>query len=133
MFGTLPRAIVDAILDTVPLELTILDEHDRIIGWNTRRPRVFARPAEILGRDIRACHGEKSLALLERMLGEMKAGARESARLWYDEAVDGVSRKIVVDYLALRDEEGRYIGCIEALQNVESFRSLEGERRTLDG
>ena len=62
----------------------------------------------------------------------MKSGRRDSARFWYDEMVDGRSQKIVVDYLAIRDDRDRYLGCIEALQNVEPFRSLEGERRTLD-
>jgi len=133
MEGTLPRAIVETILETIPLELTILDENDRIVGWNTQRPRFFARPAEILGSDIRACHSEKSLGMLERLLREMKSGARESARFWYDQTVDGAPRKLIVDYFALRDESGRYVGCIEALQDVTDLRALEGEKRTLDG
>jgi PAS domain S-box-containing protein len=132
MIGTIPPEIIDAILETVPLEITVLDENDRIIGWNTRRPRIFGRPAEVLGRDVRGCHSEKSLGLLETILGEMKAGTRERARFWYDESVGDVPRKILVEYCALRDMAGRYIGCVEALQDIEGFRSLEGEKRTLD-
>lgn len=133
MIGKLPREIVDAILETVPLELTILDENDLIVAWNTRSPRIFGRPAELLGRDIRECHSAKSIDMVERLLREMKSGKRESARFWYDQIVDGVSQKILVEYFALRGGDGRYLGCIESLQSVERFRSLEGERRTLDG
>jgi len=132
MKGRLPSEIVDAILETLPVEITVLDENDRIIAWNTRRPRMFARPAEVLGRDVRTCHSVKSLDMLERMLREMKSGERESARLWYDQMVEESSQKILIDYFAIRDEKGRYLGCVEALQNMEPFRALEGEKRTLD-
>jgi PAS domain S-box-containing protein len=132
MQGRLTQAILDALLDTIPVELTVLDENDRIIGWNTGRPRIFGRSPEIMGRDVRACHSERSLGTLERMLREMKEGTRESARFWYDEVVDGASQKILVEYYALRDRAGRYLGCVEALQGIGALRSLEGEKRTLD-
>jgi PAS domain S-box-containing protein len=132
MKGKLPGNVVDAILETLLVEITVLDENDRIIAWNTRRPRIFGRPAEVLGRDVRSCHSVKSLDMLERMLREMKSGERESARLWYDQVVEGRSQKILIDYFAIRDEKGRYLGCVEALQSVEPFRALEGEKRTLD-
>ena len=132
MIGKLSREIVDAILETIPVEITVLDGNDRIVAWNTRRPRIFGRPAEVLGRDIRECHSAKSIDMVEKLLREMKSGKRESARFWYDQMVEGRSQRIVVDYFAIRDDMGRYLGCIESLQNVESFRFLEGERRTLD-
>jgi DUF438 domain-containing protein len=133
MIGKLSGEIAEAILEALPVEITVLDENDRIIAWDTRRPRLFGRPASVLGRDVRACHSVKSLDMLERMLREMKSGERESARLWYDRIVDGRAQKILVDYLALRGEDGRYLGCLETLQNVEPLRALEGERRTLNG
>ena len=133
MIGKLSREIVDAILETLPVEITVLDENDLIVAWNTRSPRIFGRPAEVLGRDIRECHSAKSIDMVERLLREMKSGKRESARFWYDQIVDGVSQKILVEYFALRGGDGRYLGCIESLQNVERLRSLEGEKRTLDG
>ncbi|HEY5132160.1 MAG TPA: PAS domain-containing protein [Candidatus Krumholzibacteriaceae bacterium] len=133
MIGKLSREIVDAILETLPVEITVLDENDLIVAWNTRSPRIFGRPAEVLGRDIRECHSAKSIDMVERLLREMKSGKRESAGFWYDQIVDGVSQKILVEYFALRGGDGRYLGCIESLQNVERLRPLEGERRTLDG
>jgi PAS domain S-box-containing protein len=132
MIGKLSREIIEAILETLPVEITVLDENDRIVAWNTRRPRIFGRPEDVLGRDVRACHSVKSLDVVERLLREMKSEERESARFWYDQMVEGRSQKVLVDYFALRDEKGRYLGCIEALQNVEPFRVLEGEKRTLD-
>jgi DUF438 domain-containing protein len=132
MNAKLPREIIDAILETLPLELTVLDENDRIVWWSTRRPRFFERTDEMLGRDVRTCHNEKSVGMIDVILGEMKAGARESARFWYNRITEGVLQKLVVDYIAIRDGSGRYVGCLETLQDVAPFRFIEGEKRTLD-
>jgi PAS domain S-box-containing protein len=132
MIGKLTREIVDAILETLPIEITVLDENDRLVAWNTRRARIFSRPAEVLGTDVRECHSVKSLDMVEMLLREMKSGKRESARFWYDQMVEGRSQKILVEYFAIRDGKDRYLGCVEALQNVEPMRALEGEKRTLD-
>ncbi len=132
MLDGLSREIMDAILETIPVELTVLDRDDRIVGWNERRHRIFKRPPEVIGRDVRECHSEKSLGLLDRLLREMKEGARDMARFWCDEKVGGISRKILVEYYALRDRSGCYVGCIEALQDIEGIRALEGEKRALE-
>jgi len=133
MTGIISREIADAILETISLEMTVIDENDRIVWWNSRRSRIFARPEKVLGTDVRACHSEKSLGTIDTLLREMKSGKRESARMWYDETAGGVTRKLLIEYLALRDESGRYLGCVETLQDVAPFRYLEGERKTLDG
>ncbi len=132
MTGKISREIVDAILETLPLEMTVLDENDRIVWWNTRHPRFFERTDGILGSDVRSCHSEKSVPMIDRLLREMKAGERERARFWYNRIDDGVPRKLVVDYIAIRDGSGRYLGCIETLQDVAPFRFIEGEKRVLD-
>jgi len=133
MTGTISRETADTILETISLEMTFVDENDRIVWWNSRRPRIFARPEKVLGTDVRACHSVKSLGMIDTLLREMKAGERERAQMWYDETAGGVARKLLIEYLAIRDESGRYLGCIETLQDVAPFRYLEGERKTLDG
>jgi len=132
MTGKLASPIVDAVLETIPLEMTVLDENDLIVWWNTRRPRNFERADDILGRDVRSCHSEKSVGMIDVILGEMKAGKRESARFWYNRIDEGVPRKLLVNYFAIRDESGRYVGCLETLQDVAPFRFIEGEKRELD-
>ncbi len=132
MTGKLSREIVEALLETLPLEMTVLDENDRVVWWNIRKPRFFERANDILGRDVRSCHSEKSVGMIDRLLREMKAGERENARFWYNRIDEGVPRKLVVDYIAIRDAGGRYVGCVETLQDVAPFRFIEGERRELD-
>ena len=132
MTGKLSRGIAEAALETISLEMTIIDENDRVVWWNTPKSRLFSRPPDVLGTDVRACHSEKSLGTIDTLLREMKSGKRESAIMWFDHTADGVARKLLIEYLALRDESGRYLGCIETAQDVAPFRTLEGEKRTLD-
>lgn len=132
MLNELSREMCEAILETVPVELTVLDAADRIIGWNRDGARIFDRPARVIGQDIRSCHSEKSLGMVERMLREMKTGERDAARFWYEGDVAGERRKLLVDYRAVRDRDGRYLGCIEALQDITEIVALTGERRTLE-
>lgn len=132
MNAKLSREILDAIVESLPLEMTVIDENDRIVWWNTRRPRFFERADEVLGRDVRSCHNEKSVAMIDVILREMKSGERETARFWYNRIDEGVPRKLVVDYVAIRDGSGRYVGCIETLQDVAPFRFIEGEKRELN-
>ena len=47
-------------------------------------------------------------------------------------APDGPKHKILIEFFALRDEAGKYIGCLEFTRDVEWIRKLEGEKRLLD-
>ena len=38
---------------------------------------------------------------------------------------------IKIEYFALRDEKGNYLGTLEVSQDLSENRSLEGERRIL--
>lgn len=134
MVGDIPERFLYAMLDALPEEITVLDAEDRVIGWSSRGERLFERPAEALGRDVRACHSDKSLGMLERMLGEMKRGERDIGSFWYDHVEEGggSKRKILVEYRALRDGEGNYMGCMETVRDIDAIRSLKGEKRLLD-
>ena len=133
MSGKLTPAIAEAILESLPLEMTLIDENDRIVWWNTRLPRIFKRSDDILGRDVRWCHSAESNRTIDRLLREMKAGERDAARMWFDRTgADGAPQKLLIEYVAVRDAGGRYLGCIEILQDVAPLRALEGERKTLD-
>ncbi|MGC9358141.1 MAG: PAS domain-containing protein, partial [Anaerolineae bacterium] len=66
-------------------------------------------------------------------LEEMKAGERDRARFWIDLDLDAhdAPQKILIEYYALRDEAGRYLGCVEVTQNVTEIQELTGEKRLL--
>lgn len=134
MIGELPEPVLQALLETFPFEFSVIDADDKVLAWNKHETRLFKRPKGVVGRDVRDCHPEKSLHKVEQLLDEMKAGTREKARFWIDMAPDpdAMSEKILIEYYALRDNEGTYLGCVEVTQNISEIQDLEGEKRLLD-
>lgn len=133
MIGSLEDKHLQAVLETMPIEISVLDKNDKVLAWNKHESRVFKRPKSVVGRDVRNCHPEKSLSKVEQIINEMKEGTREKARFWIDmRLADGKQHKIMIEYYALRDKDGSYLGCLEASQDVTEIQSLQGEKRLLD-
>ncbi|MFB0533911.1 MAG: PAS domain-containing protein [Anaerolineae bacterium] len=134
MIGKLPETVLEALLETLPIEFSVVDENDKVLAWNKHESRTFKRPVGVVGRDVRNCHPPKSLDKVERILQEMKAGSRDSARFWIDLEIGpgGESRKMLIEYYALRDSDGTYLGCLEASQDITEIQALTGEKRLLD-
>ncbi|HVO77646.1 MAG TPA: PAS domain-containing protein [Methanomassiliicoccales archaeon] len=132
MIGNLKGEVLESVLETIPIEFSVLDENDKVVAWNKHDSRVFKRPSAVLGRDVRNCHPKKSLDKVEAIIGEMRQGKREKARFWIDMHAEGGTRKIMIEYHALRGKDGRYLGCLEATQDVTEIQALKGEKRLLD-
>lgn len=135
MIDSMSDEIVKAMYESLPVEITVIDASDRVIGWNRHDDRLFYRPETSMGADFRECHPAESLHLVERIVSEMKSGARDGATFWIDLTVDkasGERHKVVIEFSALRDASGRYLGCMECTTDVERYRRLEGEHRLLD-
>ena len=134
MIGKLPENVLEVVLETIPIEFSIVDENDKVLAWNKHETRIFKRPTGIVGRDVRNCHPKNSLDKVETILEEMKAGSREKARFWIDLPIgpDDEKQKVLIEYYALRDSNGKYLGCLEASQNITDIQSLTGQKRLLE-
>jgi len=134
MIGNLPKNILHAVLETIPLEFSVIDKNEKVLAWNKHHTRIFKRPEAVVGRDVRNCHPKKSLEKVEQILQEMKEGKRQKARFYIDLPLgpQDAKEKVLIDYYALRDEKGRYLGCLEASQNISEIQKLSGEKRLLD-
>jgi uncharacterized protein len=133
MIGKLDEKHLQAVLETIPIEFSVLDQDDKVLAWNKHKSRVFKRPEAVVGRDVRNCHPKQSLSKVEQILSEMKQGSREKARFWIDLKLDdGNLHKIMIEYHALRDKTGSYLGCLEASQDITNIQSLQGQKRLLD-
>ncbi|MBD3228838.1 MAG: DUF438 domain-containing protein, partial [Candidatus Lokiarchaeota archaeon] len=110
MIGKLPDNILEAILGTMPLEISVLDENDKVLGWNKHDTRIFKRPEAVVGRDVRDCHPKKSVHKVEQILDDFKKDNRDKARFWIEMQSDKGKEKILIEYYALRDSEGNYLG-----------------------
>jgi PAS domain S-box-containing protein len=134
MIDRMSEEVVKAIFETLPAEITVIDENDEVIGWNRHDTRLFFRPLTSMGLNFRDCHPKASLDMVERIVGEMKAGTRDKARYWIDLTVkpEGKKHKVLIEFHALRSPGGKYLGCLEFTQDVQDIMGLEGEKRLLD-
>jgi hypothetical protein len=134
LFDKMSSEMVKAMIESIPAEVTAIDANDEVVGWNRHETRLFRRPMEAMGRNFRECHPEKSLAMVEKLIAEMKAGTREKSRFWIDlEVQKGAPKhKILIEFYALRDDSKKYIGCLEFTQDVHEIRGLEGQKRLMD-
>ena len=134
MIGGLTDEVLEAVLETIPIEFSVLDANDDVLAWNKHKTRIFKRPEAVVGRNVRKCHPEKSLDKVEKILSEMKEGKRDKARFWIDLELPDFNekQKVMIEYYALRDKNGEYIGCLEASQNITGIQKLTGQQRLLD-
>lgn len=116
-----------AILNSIPFDLTFVDREDTVRFFTQGPERIFARTRAILGRKVQYCHPPSSVHVVERILGAFRAGEQDTAAFW----IQMKGRFIHIEYRALRDAHGAYLGCLEISQDLTDKRALEGERRLL--
>lgn len=134
MIGQLDNKILEAVFETIPVEVSVVDANDIVVAWNKHEKRIFKRPKGVLGRDVLNCHPKASQKNVEIILSEMKSGKREKAQFWIDLKIEGKDdhQKILIEYFALRDTAGDYIGCLEVSQNITDIQKLTGQKRLLN-
>jgi len=131
LLASLPTDTVRAMLDTLPVELTFIDAEDTVRFFNrVYEKKIFPRTLSVVGRKVQQCHPPKSVHLVNRILSEMKSGARHSASFWipfgeYKEML------LHISYYAVRDPNGIYLGCVEMTHDIAPYRALEGASRAL--
>jgi hypothetical protein len=134
MIGKLPENVLEAVLETIPIEFSVVDANDKVLAWNKHETRIFKRPINVVGRDVTNCHPKKSLDKVENILQEMKEGKREKARFWIDLPIgpNNEKQKVLIEYYALKDTDGKYLGCLEVSRNITDIQLISGEKRLLD-
>lgn len=134
LFDRMDERLVKSLVENIPGEITVIDANDEVVAWNKHETRLFHRPQSSMGINFRECHPKESLEKVEKIVGEMRTGARDKARFWIHMSVGESMSKhmILIDFIALRDETGNYLGCLEHTLDIEEMRLLKGEKRLLD-
>ncbi|MBC7845213.1 MAG: DUF438 domain-containing protein [Flavobacterium sp.] len=119
---------VNLLLKTMPLDLTFVDENDKVIFYNRGEERVFPRSAGIIGREVKFCHPPKSVGTVLKIIESFKNGTQNEASFW----INFKERLIYIRYFAVRDADKNYKGVIELSQDITDIKNIEGEQRLLD-
>lgn len=119
---------VNLLFKTMPLDITYVDENDRVIFYNRGEERVFPRSSGIIGREVKFCHPPKSVDTVLKILEAFRSGERNESSFW----INHKERLIYIRYFAVRDAQKNYKGVIEISQDITEIKTIEGERRLLE-
>jgi DUF438 domain-containing protein len=116
-----------AILNTVPADMTFVDRNDKVKYFTQGAERIFQRNRAILNRDVRHCHPPASAHIVDKILEDFKSGKQTRAPFW----INLHGKFIHIEYFALHNEKGEYLGTLEVSKDLTEYRKLEGEQRIL--
>jgi PAS domain S-box-containing protein len=127
MIKNLSQEQLAGILEAIPVEISFVDENDLVKFWNKHETRIFKRPVDVIGKSVQNCHPKHSVGNVNQLLSDFKAGKRNSAEFW----INMGENKVYIRYFAVRDKAGKYLGTLEATQDITDIKRIEGEKRLL--
>jgi hypothetical protein len=116
-----------AILNTLPVDMTFVDKDDKVKYFSQSSERIFQRNRAILNRDVRLCHPPASAHIVDKIIDDFRTGKASRAPFW----INMKGKMIHIEYFALRNEKGEYLGTLEMSHDVTVYRELDGEQRIL--
>lgn len=125
--GQLAFDEISLIFNSLPVDMTFVDEDNKVRYFTRPKDRIFPRSAAVIGRNVNNCHPPESVHIVEEIVESFRAGKEDSAKFW----INLKGKTVLIQYFALRDEEGKYRGVLEVSQDITEIKSLEGERRLL--
>ena len=116
------------LLNSLPVDITLVDEDNKVQYFSSPRERIFPRSKAVIGRDVNNCHPPESVHIVEALIEDLRSGKKDRERFW----IEMKGKFILIDYYALRDQQGNYKGVIEVTQDATDIRKLRGEKRLMD-
>jgi len=125
--GSLSQTEMEVILNTIPFDLTFVGADDTVKYFTQGSERIFERNRAIIGRQVQMCHPPSSVHMVQKILDDFRSGRADRAPFW----IQLHGKFIHIEYFAVRDENGTYLGTLEVSQDLTSKRNLSGEKRLL--
>lgn len=111
--GHMTVAQLAAMLNTIPMEITFVDDQN-INRFFNEGPKDFKRPKMAIDREVFSCHPPKIEAKVRMILNEFRAGTLDKVPVWMEKN----GKTMLVTYMAVRDQDGNYIGTLELVQDM---------------
>lgn len=126
--GYLSAEQIRLVFNHLPVDITYVDENNQVKFFSTPEKRIFRRTNSIIGRDVKNCHPHESVHVVEQIVEAFRKGEKDKASFW----IQMKGEFILIQYFAVRDENGNYKGVVEVSQEITEIRNLQGENRLLD-
>lgn len=123
--GRLSTLEVNAIMNTLPLDMTFVDADNKVKYVSQGKERIFDRPSSVIGRPVHLCHPPQSVHIVMNIVEDLRSGKKDHEDFW----INFKGKFVFIRYYAVRDEAGTYLGCLEVTQDISDIKQLEGEKR----
>lgn len=125
--GILSTKELNLILNNLPGDMTFVDKDDLVKYFSNSKDRVFARTKAIIGRSVENCHPPASVHVVENLVNDFKSGKKDSESFW----IRLGEKFVMIQYFAIRDENGEYMGTLEYSQDIAPIQEITGEKRLM--
>ena len=71
-----------------------------------------------IDREVFSCHPPKIEPMVRSIIEDLRSGKRSQVPMW----VEKCGHPMYVNYMAVRDDEGNYVGTVEVVQDMEFAR-----------
>ena len=126
--GSLNLEQLTAILDLLPFALTFIDEQDKVAYFGGGAS-IYPHSKNAIGNSVFSCHTPQSKPLIEKMFKQMHEGEIDKYEFHFTPHKMG--RCLYLRYYAVRNQAGKYLGCLEAAQDVTEIRKWTSEKRKI--
>lgn len=123
--GILSPEEINAMLNTLPLDITFVDKDGAVKYFSQGKERIFARPKTIIGRQVQNCHPPASVHIVEKIVEDLKEGRKDYEDFW----IKMGDKYVFIRYYAVRNEKGEYLGTMEVTQDIGPIQEITGEKR----
>lgn len=126
--GELNFEQIDLIFKYLPVDITFVDENDKVRFFSTPKHRIFPRSNGIIGRTVQNCHPHESVGTVNKIIESFKKFEKEKASFW----IHMGQNYVLIQYFALINARGEYKGVLEVSQEISEIQKITGERKLLD-
>ena len=119
---------ISLMFNHLPVDITYVDENDKVKYFSTPKKRFFPRTNSIIGRNVRNCHPKESVDVVENIIDAFRKGKKDSASFW----IRIKDMFLLIQYFAIRDTDKTYRGVLEVTQEINEIQEIKGEKRLLD-
>lgn len=118
--GRLSLKEVQQIFSTIPFEIDLIDSTDHFAWFSDKPNQEHVRNTASLGETVQECHPPMAVPAVMSIINSFREGKKDvvTRPLWMN------GHRSLIQYYALRDINGNYLGTIEFTGSVEYILNL---------
>lgn len=125
--GKLTLEQINLIFRHIPVDLSFVDENELVKFYSDTKHRIFPRSPGVIGRKVENCHPRESVDIVKKIVEAFKSGEKDEAEFW----LEIEDQFIYILFVAVRDDDEKFKGVLEVMQDVTRIRNLTGSQRLL--